>query len=193
VILVGEIRDADTANITINASLTGHLVFSTLHTNDAAGAIPRLTDLGLKPEYFIEAILAIIAQRLVRRICPHCLEDYTPNASELALINQELSAWPAKVEKPVLPATLKRPNLDKAKACANCNGTGYKGQVGIFEILQPNEAIIKSVLAKTTVGEIQRLATEAGMVTLKQDGISKVIAGITSLSEVERVTGKESA
>jgi len=193
VVLVGEIRDADTASIAINASLTGHLVLSTLHTNDAAGAIPRLGDLGLKPEYFIEAILAIIAQRLVRRICPHCAEDYTPDAAELALINGELANWPANIDKPSVPAALKRPNVEKAKQCATCQGTGYKGQIGIFEVLQPNEVIVKAVLAKTTIGEIQKLATTAGMVTLRQDGILKVIAGITTLAEVERVTGEGSA
>lgn len=190
VVLVGEIRDIDTAGIAVNASLTGHLVLSTLHTNDAAGAIPRLGDLGLKPEYFIEAILAIIAQRLVRRICANCAEDYTPDAAELALISGELANWPASVDKPAVPATLKQPNMEKAKQCAACQGTGYKGQIGIFEVLQPNEAIVKAVLAKATIGEIQKLATAAGMVTLRQDGILKVIAGITTLAEVERVTGE---
>ena len=191
VVLVGEIRDTDTAAVAINASLTGHLVLSTLHTNDAAGAIPRLGDLGLKPEYFIEAILAIIAQRLVRRICPVCAEDYSPTDDELHIINQELATWPAQVEKPTLPATLKRINLDKAKTCTNCNHTGYKGQLGIFEVLQPTDAIIKAVLAKSTIGEIKHLAIEAGMVTLKQDGIAKVIAGVTTFAEIERVAGEE--
>lgn len=190
VVLVGEIRDNDTAAVAINASLTGHLVLSTLHTNDAAGAIPRLGDLGLKPEYFIEAILAIIAQRLVRRICPDCAEDSAPTNEELAIINQELAAWPANIEKPTVPNTIKRINADKAKSCSSCNGTGYKGQIGIFEVLQPNDAIVKSVLSKSTTGEIQRLAVESGMVTLKQDGILKVIAGVTTLDEVERVTGE---
>ncbi|MBN2585062.1 type II/IV secretion system protein [Patescibacteria group bacterium] len=189
VVLVGEIRDNDTAAVAINASLTGHLVLSTLHTNDAAGAIPRLGDLGLKPEYFIEAILGVIAQRLVRRVCPHCAEDYTPTAAELKIINKELSAWPSNIEKPVIPTTLKRPNPKKLKTCPNCNGTGYKGQLGIFEVMQPNETIVKAVIAKATVSEIQRLAIESGMITLRQDGITKVIAGTTSLSEIERVTG----
>lgn len=194
VVLVGEIRDNDTAAVAINASLTGHLVLSTLHTNDAAGAIPRLGDLGLKPEYFIEAILAIIAQRLVRRICPTCAEDYAPDANELTIINKELAAWPSGVEKPAVPATLKRPNTEKVKTCPNCTGkTGYKGQIGIFEVLQPNEAIVKAVLAKSTIGDIQKLAIKSGMVTLKQDGIAKVIAGITTLAEVERVTGENAA
>ncbi|OGB85167.1 hypothetical protein A2994_03345 [candidate division Kazan bacterium RIFCSPLOWO2_01_FULL_48_13] len=192
VVLVGEIRDNDTATVAINASLTGHLVLSTLHTNDAAGAIPRLGDLGLKPEYFIEAILGIIAQRLVRRICLTCAEDYPPTAAELEIINHELSTWPANVAKPAIPTTLKRPNLEKAKTCPDCTGgTGYKGQIGIFEVLKPNSVITKAVLAKSTTGEIQRLAIEAGMVTLKQDGIAKVIAGITTLAEMERVTGQE--
>lgn len=189
VILVGEIRDGDTANIAINAALTGHLVLSTLHTNDAAGAIPRLADLGLKPEYFIEAILAVIAQRLVRKICPECMEEYKPSTSELTTITAELDALPKGIARPAIPATLKRPNLDKSKTCATCNGMGYHGMLGIFEVLQTNETIVKAVLAGTTVGEIKKLAMQNKMITLKQDGILKVLAGITTLEEVIRVTG----
>jgi len=190
VILVGEIRDGETANIAINASLTGHLVLSTLHTNDAAGAIPRLADLGLKPEYFIEAILAIIAQRLVRKLCPNCAEEYRPTELELSEIKTELDALPSQMAKPNLPSTLKKPNLEKAKACELCHGTGYKGRIGIFEILEPKENIIKAVVAGTTIGEIKKLAMANGMMTLKQDGILKVIVGITTFDEVIRVTGE---
>lgn len=192
IVLVGEIRDEDTADIAVNASLTGHLVLSTLHTNDAAGAIPRLADLGLTPKYFIEAILAIIAQRLVRRVCPNqCNEDYTPDAAEWDAINQELDKLPPTIDKPALPKTLKRVNPEKSADCQYCNGTGYKGRIGIFEILQPNEAIIKAVLASSTIGEIKKLAIANGMVTLKQDGLLKVLEGITTLEEVDRVTREE--
>lgn len=190
VILVGEIRDGETANIAINASLTGHLVLSTLHTNDAAGAIPRLADLGLKPDYFIEAILAIIAQRLVRKLCLDCIEEYKPTELELSEIKSELDALPSQITKPTLPLVLKRPNLDKMKTCKLCHGTGFKGRVGIFEILEPKENIVKAVLAGTTIGEIKKMAMVNGMMTLKQDGILKVIAGLTTFDEVIRVTGE---
>ena len=189
VILVGEIRDKETADIAINAALTGHLVFSTLHTNDAAGAIPRLGDLGLKPQYFIEAILAVIAQRLVRKICPKCTESYTPDEKEMAEIKTELANLPKSVSAPDMPKTLQRPNLDKAKTCPDCHGMGYKGIVGIFEILQVSDEITKAVLAGTTIGDIQKLAVENGMITLKQDGILKVLAGITTIEEINRATG----
>ncbi len=189
VILVGEIRDGDTANIAINASLTGHLVLSTLHTNDAAGAIPRLADLGLKPDYFIESILAVIAQRLVRRLCTQCAEEYSPSAEELQELREEIDSLPGDITKPTLPKTLKRYNPDKAKGCEQCHGLGYKGIIGIFEILQTNEAMIKAVLADTTIGEIKKIARQNGMITLKQDGIMKALQGITSLEEVNRVTG----
>lgn len=190
VILVGEIRDKETANIAINASLTGHLVLSTLHTNDAAGAIPRLADLGLKPEYFIEAILAVIAQRLVRRICSECAEIYTPSSAELKEITTEIDGLPTNITKPVIPAQLKRYNPEKSRTCPVCNGLGYKGMLGIFEILRVNEAIIKAVLGGATIGDIKKLAIENGMITLKQDGISKVLAGITTMEEINRVTGQ---
>lgn len=189
VILVGEIRDKETANIAINASLTGHLVLSTLHTNDAAGAIPRLADLGLKPEYFIESILAVIAQRLVRKICIKCAENYTPSEEKLKIISKEIDALPSTISKPTIPAQLKRYNPEKSKGCPVCNGLGYKGVLGIFEILQVNEAITKAVLAGTTIGDIKKLAIENGMITLKQDGLLKVFESITTIEEINRVTG----
>ena len=191
VVLVGEIRDEETAAITINASLTGHLVLSTLHTNDAAGAIPRLADLGSKPEYFLEAILAIIAQRLLRKVCPKCAEEYAPDEKTLSLINKELGNLPKNIKQPTLPKSLKRINSEKSLKCTFCNGTGYKGRIGIFEILQPNNEIIKAVLAGTTIGEIKKLAITNGMVTLKQDGILKVLEGLTTLEELDRITKKE--
>lgn len=191
VILVGEIRDEETASIAVNASLTGHLVLSTLHTNDAAGAIPRLVDLGLKPQHFIESILAIIAQRLIRRICLDCIQTYTPDEATINKIKKELDTLPSTIKKPVFPKTLKRPDLTKIDDCPKCNGTGYKGRVGIFEILQTNPEIIKAAIAGSTVGEIKKLAIKNGMVTLKQDGYLKVLKGITTLEEIERVTKKD--
>jgi len=191
VVLVGEIRDKETADITIDASLTGHLVLSTLHTNNAAGAIPRLVDLELKPKYFIEAILIIIAQRLVRKVCPYCAQEYAPDQETISQIKKELDSLPATVKKPAIPKILKRPDPKKASQCPNCHGTGYAGRIGIFEILEPNEEIIKAVLAGTTIGEIQKLAVKNGMITLKQDGILKVLNGITTIDEINRVTKKE--
>lgn len=192
IILVGEIRDTDTANIAVNASLTGHLVLSTLHTNDAAGAIPRLADLGLKPTYFIEAILAVIAQRLVRRVCKDCAEIYTPNEAEMKEITTEMDSLPPQYPKPTIPTQLKRynPNVSAHKKCPTCNGLGYKGMIGIFEIMRTNENIIKAVLSNATIGDIKKLAMTSGMVTLKQDGIIKMLQGITTLEEVNRVTGQ---
>ncbi len=191
VVLVGEIRDKETAKIAINASLTGHLVLSTLHTNDAAGAIPRLVDLGLEPQHFIESILAIIAQRLVRRICQNCIQEYAPDKTTMAMIKKELDALPANIKAPIFPKTLKRPDLTKVADCSKCNGTGYKGRIGIFEILQTNPDIIKAALDSATVGEIKKLAIKNGMVTLKQDGLLKVLQGLTTLEEINRVTKKE--
>ncbi|MEA1910036.1 MAG: GspE/PulE family protein [Patescibacteria group bacterium] len=189
IILVGEIRDKDTANIAINASLTGHLVLSTLHTNNAAGAIPRLADLGLKPSYFIESILAVIAQRLLRKLCPECAEEYSPSPEELEIINQELEDLPENIAKPNIK-TLKRPPQNPKTQCSVCNGLGYKGRIGIFEILQTNNEIVKAVLASATIGDIETLAKKNGMITLKQDGILKVIQGVTTLEELNRVAGR---
>ncbi|MBU1092606.1 GspE/PulE family protein [Patescibacteria group bacterium] len=193
IILVGEIRDTDTANIAVNASLTGHLVLSTLHTNDAAGAIPRLADLGLKPTYFIEAVLAVIAQRLVRRVCQDCAETYTPSETEIAEITAEMNNLPPQYPKPEIPPQLKRynPETSSHKKCPTCNGLGYKGIIGIFEIMRVNEDIIKAVLSSATIGDIKKLAMTNGMVTLKQDGIIKMLNGITTLEEINRITGQD--
>ena len=168
VILFGEIRDKETADIAINASLTGHLVLSTLHTNDAAGAIPRLADLGLKPQYFIESILAIIAQRLVRRPCPNCSQTYTPDEATLNEIKKELNTLPKNIKKPIIPKFLKKPNLAKAVNCPKCNGTGYKGRIGIFEILQTNPEIIKATIAGSTIGEIKKMAIQIGRASCRE-------------------------
>lgn len=180
VVLVGEIRDHETADIAVNASLTGHLVLSTLHTNDAAGAIPRLADLGLEPKYFIEAILAIVAQRLVRRLCAECAKDYALDATTIQELQSELGTSVS------VPKTLKQ-----AVGCDKCNGTGYKGRLGIFEILKPNDEIIKAVLAGSTINDIRTLAIKAGMITLRQDGLQKALDGLTTIEEVERVTKEE--
>lgn len=173
VILVGEVRDSATARMAIQAALTGHLVFSTLHTNDAAGALNRLTDMGIEPFLTASAVAASIAQRLVRTICPRCKAPYTPSKEVL--------------EKSGL-------NLPKdavfyhGKGCRNCRDTGYKGRAGIFEILSMDESIQNLVLRKSSTQEVKLAAVAGGMKTLRDDGMQKVLEGKTTIDEVMRVT-----
>lgn len=179
VILVGEIRDKETAEIAVNAALTGHLVLSTLHTNDAAGAVPRLADLGADPKLFSDALRLIIAQRLVRRLCPTCKQAYTPTPDELTKIKA--------ISADANPAHLYRPGVD----CQECNGTGFKGRIGIFEVLRVSPEIKTKINAGATASELQQIATNQGMITLAQDGLARVIEGVTSLDELFRVAGDE--
>ncbi len=175
VILVGEIRDTDTANIAVDASLTGHLVLSTLHTNDATGAIPRLTELGAKPNLFADALRLIIAQRLMRKVCTKCREAYKPSGEEISKIRSTLPGAEVPTE------------LYRAKGCDACNGTGYKGRVGIFELLKITPEIKDKIAANLSAHEIRELAIQQNMTTLAQDGMQKVLDGITTLEELDRV------
>ena len=177
VILVGETRDKETADNAIQASLTGHLVFSTLHTNDAPGAFTRLIDMGVEPFLVSSSVLAILAQRLVRRLCEQCRSPYTPNSSELADLG--LSKSPGK--------------LYRAVGCEECNHKGYSGRSGIYELLMVDDEIRSMVVAGATTGAIRNKAIELGLLTLRDDGIRKALEGITSLDEVRRVTQEESA
>jgi general secretion pathway protein E len=173
VILVGEIRDRETADIAIHAALTGHLVFSTLHTNDAASAVTRLTDMGIEPFLVSSAVQAIIAQRLVRLLCPHCKEPYEPEEAqwnELGLTKD--------VTGPIF----------RAKGCEKCLETGYRGRTGIYEFLQMTESIKGLVLQTSDSNQINKAARAGGMLSLRDDGIQKVIEGKTTISEVLRVT-----
>lgn len=172
VIMVGEIRDQETAEIAIRSSLTGHLVFSTLHTNDAPGAITRLIDMGIEPYLVASSVEAIIAQRLVRRLCPVCRAIFQPSDA----LRQQFG----------IPAgtTL----FQSGPGCSECRHTGYHGRTGIYELLRIDEPIQSRIMAKCSAGEIKRTALERGMRTLRDDGIEKVCAGITSLDEVLRVT-----
>ncbi len=173
VILVGEIRDVETAEIAIHAALTGHLVFSTLHTNDAASAITRLTDMGIEPFLASSAVQAIIAQRLVRLLCPHCKETYEPEETqwaELGLSKDE-------------PAPIFR-----TTGCEKCLETGYRGRTGIYEFLLMTEATKGLVLKTSDANQINQAAIAQGMVSLRDDGIHKVLEGKTTISEVLRVT-----
>jgi general secretion pathway protein E len=173
VILVGEIRDLETAEIAIQAALTGHLVFSTLHTNDAASAITRLIDMGIEPFLTSSSVQAIIAQRLVRLLCPRCKEPYEPDEGELAEMGLDED----------IPVSIFRPS-----GCPHCLDTGYRGRVGIFEFMQMTEAIKALMLKTSDANHIRKAAVAEGMVTLRDDGIQKVLEGRTAVSEVMRVT-----
>ncbi len=176
IILVGEIRDKETANIAVDAALTGHLVLSTLHTNDAAGAIPRLVELGAQPKLFSDALRLVIAQRLVRRLCPKCKEAYSPEGVDLEKIKS--------ISPSALPKTIYRP-----KGCDACNGTGYHGRIGIFEVLRITPEIKEKINGGGSATELAQLAISQGMITLAQDGLARVLEGTTSLDELLRVVG----
>lgn len=186
IIMVGEIREPDTASIAVQAALTGHLVFSTLHTNDAPGAIPRLTELGIRPSLLPPAINVIIAQRLVRKLCPFCKEQYAPTPEIVEKIHQTLASISPK-SKVKVPDKIEF--IWKEKGCAKCN-LGYKGRIGIFEIFTITPGIEKLILEMGSASEINKIACEEGMITMMQDGILKVIEGITSIEEVEKIAGE---
>jgi len=175
IIMIGEIRDLETAEIAVNASLTGHLVFSTLHTNDAPSAVTRLIDIGVKPFLVASSTRAIMAQRLVRRICEKCKEPYEPKEAELRLLG------PAAKQ-------LASAELFHGKGCADCQFTGYRGRLGIYEIFQIDDQVRNLVFEQVSSTELRIKARELGMRTLREDGLRKVVAGITTLEEVLRVT-----
>jgi general secretion pathway protein E len=176
VVLVGEIRDLETAEIAIQASLTGHLVFSTLHTNDAPSAITRLVDMGVEPYLVASSLVAVLAQRLVRVLCPECREAYTPTTPELAELGVK-TPEPAKAYRP--------------KGCHRCHHTGYYGRVGIFELMVLDDELRSLIVQNTDSKSIKRLAVSRGMHTLRQDGARKVLIGTTSIEEVVRATEEE--
>lgn len=178
IVLVGEIRDKETAEIAVQASLTGHLVFSTLHTNDSAGGITRLIDMGIEPFLVSSSVVAIIAQRLVRTICPICKMPYTPSEEELMEIGIKRDQIKGSV-------------LYKGNGCVNCVNTGYKGRTGIYEILIIDDEIRSMITRGVDSTMIKHTAMKKGMTTLKEDGIKKVINGITTIKEVLRVTQEE--
>ena len=175
VIMVGEIRDRETAEIAIQAALTGHLVLSTLHTNDAPGAIARLIDMGVEPFLIASSVIGILAQRLVRMICKECKKDYLPTPEEL----QDMGL------------AGKEGKYFAGAGCIRCLKTGYKGRIGIFELLIPDELIRRLAIAKGSAEEIRRAALNEGMVSLKGDGIQKIGQGVTTLEEVLRATQDE--
>ena len=177
IILVGEIRDLETAEIAVNAALTGHLLFSTFHANDAATAIPRLLDMGIEPFLMASTLELVIAQRLVRKICDQCRVSFTPKAEELEKIFPN--------SKKFFPKSL--PTLYKGKGCKNCGNTGFKGRTAIFEFIQVQGEMQELILKRPSTPEIQELARKNGSRSLFDDGLDKVKNGITTIEELIRV------
>ncbi len=199
VIMVGEIRDLPTAEIAIQASLTGHLVLSTIHTNDAAGGITRLVDLGVQPFLVASSLVALLAQRLVRRLCPDCREAYSPDAEDLRSMGisaEKFAAGSAKFihfkkqPEPPPPGKLFRA---RDGGCSSCLGIGYRGRTAIYELLMIDEGVRKLAIKNADAGTIKRHATDKGMRTLRDDGAQKVLAGMTTVAEVLMNTAEDSA
>ena len=187
IVMVGEIRDLETAEISVQASLTGHLVLSTLHTNDAAGVIPRLIDIGVKPYFLVPSINAVIGQRLVRKLCPHCRLEHNLNVEEKERVDKILAVISPKSGLNI-PTSL--PLIYKAgEGCKECNFTGYKGRLGIYEIFTMDDKIKQLTIDKAPAFKILQQAIENGMITMLQDGVLKALEGTTSLEEVYRVIG----
>jgi general secretion pathway protein E len=176
--MVGEIRDLETAENAIQAALTGHLVLSTLHTNDAVSAITRLIDLGVEPFLINATLVGVIAQRLVRRICPHCMESFTLGQDELSSIGLDLGNDAGEIE------------LKRANGCIQCRKTGYQGRTAVFEIFPITEKIRKSVNRETSIDSITKVAREEGMSTLRENAIRTMLKGVTTYNEVLRVTSE---
>ena len=174
IIMVGEIRDRETAEIAIQAALTGHLVFSTLHTNDAPSAVARLIDMGVEPFLISSTIIGVLAQRLCRTICTECREKYVPTEEELAFLRD------TKYE-------IRDTKLARGKGCDLCYNTGFKGRTGIFEVIKASDSIRKLILEKRPAVELRELAMKEGMKTLKQNGMLKILDGISTFEEIKRV------
>jgi general secretion pathway protein E len=175
VILVGEVRDLETAQISIQSALTGHLVFSTLHTNDSASAVTRLIDMGIEPFLVSSSVLAILAQRLVRVICKDCKEGYKPDKGSLESIG-------------LSPEDVVGGKVYRGTGCPNCLHTGYKGRRGIFEFMFLDDDLKSLILRSADANDLKRQAVKKGMTTIRQDGARKVLEGITTIEEVFRVT-----
>lgn len=189
IIMVGEIRDNETADIALNSALTGHLVFSTLHTNDAAGTFPRLIDLGANPTIIPSAVRVAMAQRLLRRLCTDCKKEVSfvgttdPSIQKYQKDIEEILS--SIFDKSLIPADHSK--MWVGVGCDKCNKTGYKGRIGVYEAILMNQAIEKAVQMSSSDREIATAATDQGILTMKQDGVLKVLAGVTSMEELERV------
>jgi type II secretory ATPase GspE/PulE/Tfp pilus assembly ATPase PilB-like protein len=183
--MVGEIRDSETAEIAINAALTGHLVFSTLHTNTAAGTFPRLIDLGVNAKTMSSAISVSMAQRLVRKLCESCKKETPLDAATKKIVDEVVSTMK---DKSVITNTAK---MWTEVGCDKCNHTGYKGRIGIYEAILMDGAIEAIIRQNPSEREIQKAAEPQGIPTLKQDGITKLLAGVTSINELTRIIDLE--
>jgi type IV pilus assembly protein PilB len=208
IIMVGEIRDGETANLGVQAALTGHLVFSTLHTNNAATSLPRLLDMGIEPFLIASTVKAVVGQRLVRRLCMVCRQQYAPSPEEIAEVTKlfnlregqtfsyihelELQAMQQQVGGETPAGTTEQTIVSMWHAnpdgCDECNHTGYKGRIGIYEVLGVSIPIQKMITANATSEQIQEQAIADGMTTMQTDGLVKVLRGNTTLEEVLRVT-----
>lgn len=187
VILVGEIRDRETAEIAIQAALTGHIVFSTLHTNDAAGAVPRLLDMGINPTTLSSALIDVLAQRLLRRVCQYCAEDYEPSAEEKNKIKKTLSGLPASVKIPDISKSFK---LSRGHGCPKCNNSGYKKRIGVFEVIPVDKDIEKLISKSPSHAEILEALKGKNFVSMYQDGVIKILQKITTFEELDSVVGE---
>lgn len=184
IIMVGEIRDTETAELAIQASLTGHLVFSTLHTNSAAGALPRLLDMDMEPFLLASSMTCVLGQRVTRRVCEHCKQTYSPPQEVVEDVKQVLGSLFDSLMK---TKNMKELQLCKGGKCQECNGTGYSGRVGIFEVMPVSEKIGRLILERAPSSKIEAQSREDGMITMKQDGYLKAVEGVTTLEEVLRV------
>ena len=178
IIMVGEIRDFETASIAMKASLTGHLVFSTIHTNDAPSTINRLVDIGIKPFLVASAVRTIMAQRLVKKICKYCREPFSFPTADY-------------IEAGIDPAEMVGAKTHRGRGCARCNGSGYKGRIGLYEVLTLDKAMKQAVIDRETAGQLRLLAVKSGMRTLRMDAVAKLKTGVTTLDEVTRVTADD--
>jgi type II secretory ATPase GspE/PulE/Tfp pilus assembly ATPase PilB-like protein len=185
IIMVGEIRDSETAKIAINSSLTGHLVFSTIHTNNAAGTIPRLIDLGVNPKVIDAALNIAIAQRLIRKLCTTCRQEYTLDSGELTLVNRIVEL--AKKKRPELALQTASKLWKAGPGCGECHHTGYKGRLGIFEAILITPKVSALLATNPNENEIRAAATEQNILNLREDGAVKVINGLSSWEELTRV------
>jgi general secretion pathway protein E/type IV pilus assembly protein PilB len=175
IVMIGEIRDLETANIAVQAALTGHLVFSTLHTNDAPSAVTRIVDMGVKPFLVASAVRAIMAQRLIRKVCSKCRVPYTPTDYEMEVLKLK-------------PDEMKTATMVRGNGCNECSRTGYRGRMGIYEIFSLDDEIRRLIYEKVPSNVIRARARELGMRTLREDGVRKIMAGITTPEEVISIT-----
>lgn len=184
VVMIGEIRDRETAEMAVHAALTGHVVLSTLHTNDSAGALPRLVDMQIEPFLLNSSLNLVMGQRLARKICESCKEEVTATPDQIKIVKEELDSLP-KSEKDIIGNKYK---FFKGKGCKECADTGYKGRIGLYEVLEVDERVKALVTKQTSSNEIKEAASQSGMTTMIQDGIIKAMTGLTTLEEIWRVT-----